>query len=116
LHPALGVTTANRCPDFIHSATVAPAPRHPLDPFEPITAALFFKDAGLPDPAGHFPLLSRDSRQSTNHAGFRRHPATTIFGDLIVWGVVAFGYAAAIAFGLYRGRKHTAVEPVSATN
>ena len=42
--------------------------------------------------------------------------ATTIFGDLIVWGVVAFVYAAAIAFGLYRGRKHTAVEPVSATN
>jgi hypothetical protein len=42
--------------------------------------------------------------------------ATTIFGDLIVWGVVAFVYAAAIAFGLYRGRKPTAVEPVSATN
>ena len=42
--------------------------------------------------------------------------ATTIFGDLVVWGVVAFGYAAAIAFGLYRGRKHTALEPVSETN
>jgi hypothetical protein len=41
--------------------------------------------------------------------------ATTIFADLVVWGVVAFAYAAAIAFGLYRGRKHTAVEPAPAT-
>jgi hypothetical protein len=42
--------------------------------------------------------------------------ASTIFADLVVWGVVAFGYAAAIAFGLYRGRKRTAVESVPATN
>jgi len=57
------------------------------------------------------PASGRLDAETFNYKVVRQFSIMTI-----VWGVVAFGYAAAITFGLYRGRKHTAVEPVSATN